>query len=76
MGPSGWLHGGGSGDVASGSHKSDSSRLSYEELCRAHIEKLIAAAAAQQVQSDLQVGCQGQGGDVLSLDYTHLCQEG
>ncbi|KIZ05577.1 hypothetical protein MNEG_2384 [Monoraphidium neglectum] len=55
MGPSGWLHGGGSGDVASGSHKSDSSRLSYEELCRAHIEKLIAAAAAQQVQSDLQV---------------------
>lgn len=40
--------GGGGGDV-------DASRLTYEELCRAHIEKLIAAAAAQQVQSDLQV---------------------
>ena len=46
-----WLAADGEAATADG----DVSRLTYEELCRAHIEKLIAAAAAQQVQSDLQV---------------------
>ncbi|KAI8476661.1 MAG: hypothetical protein J3K34DRAFT_516252 [Monoraphidium minutum] len=53
MGPGGWLSGGEGGGGGGGG--GDESRLSYEELCRAHIEKLIAAAAAQQTQSDLQV---------------------
>jgi len=51
LGPA-WLSGGGG---EQGGAEWDASCLSYEELCRAHIEKLIAAAAAQQVESDLQV---------------------
>ncbi|GBF92762.1 condensin-2 complex subunit H2 [Raphidocelis subcapitata] len=49
----GWLDAAADGGAGLGA--ADPSRLTYEELCRAHIDKLIAAAAAQQVQSDLQV---------------------
>ena len=60
LGPS-WLMGSGKvGGAAPMGEGDDASRLSYEELCRAHIEKLIAAAAAQQVQSDLQVRVWGR----------------
>ena len=45
----------GDGAAAGGSGAADPEHMSYEELCRAHMEALLAAAAAQQVQSDLQV---------------------
>jgi hypothetical protein len=51
------------GDVAAmgGSGAADPEHMSYEELCRAHMEALLAAAAAQQVQTDLQVRAEGVG---------------
>ncbi|WIA33974.1 hypothetical protein OEZ86_007069 [Tetradesmus obliquus] len=42
-----------------GGAEDGSGEPSYEELCRSHIESLIAAAAAQQVQSELAVRVSG-----------------
>jgi hypothetical protein len=52
--------------------------MSYEELCRAHIEALIAAASAQEVQSELsqRVATWRQRIDPVLRDEESRCVSG
>lgn len=50
-GHGGWARGGPLTDAAAG--PSDGGDISYEDLCRAHVDSLIAAAAAAEVQTEL-----------------------
>ncbi len=52
--------------------------MSYEELCRAHIEALIAAAAAQEVQTELsqRVSTWRQRIDPVLRDEENRCGGG